>query len=491
MDHGKLCNILVDELQLITLSEFEALDSRDPLKILEQLSVQQRYRFDYRILPKVSNFLASKLDRLAELRISIELNGRNETLLILDQIAEGGFGRVYLAARLGNILDTDCRFYAVKIAHSERERSSIVREIASLQRIDHKHIVKFVTADSNAGVLVVEYVDGLTLQEFVKRRQRLEVREALQLATQMGKALEYMHHEKIRHRDVTPKNILISSLSPNVLNCILIDVGLADRGTDEPRRGGTCYYYPPEVLNSSISIDDSADIYGLAASIYYSLLGVPPHFELCLSVAFKSTYAEFDRQRWATSFPPTNCRINIFREEVPYQFSDLLVQSLGNRKDKRPLASKWLAKVNRIEEQSKNVVFITMELTKLREMLVWQYRETLRDPNLDSKSSASSLLQLVKDFLPQLHVMSHVAKWASAFSRIVDSQLLIIKSTALIDSLNSLIRRLKTVGKANSDEVANLVFLQCLRELQLLAIDCAVLENSWRNIARGLGYTFK
>lgn len=132
-----------------------------------------------------------------------------------------------------------------------------------------------------------------------------------------------------------------------------------------------------------------------------------------------------------------------------------------------------------------------MELTKLREMLVWQYRETLRDPNLDSKSSASSLLQLVKDFLPQLHVMSHVAKWASAFSRIVDSQLLIIKSTALIDSLNSLIRRLKTVGKANSDEVANLVFLQCLRELQLLAIDCAVLENSWRNIARGLGYTFK
>ena len=75
MDHGKLCNILVDELQLITLSEFEALDSRDPLKILEQLSVQQRYRFDYRILPKVSNFLASKLDRLAELRISIELNG--------------------------------------------------------------------------------------------------------------------------------------------------------------------------------------------------------------------------------------------------------------------------------------------------------------------------------------------------------------------------------------------------------------------------------
>lgn len=344
MDHGKLCNILVDELQLITLSEFEALDSRDPLKILEQLSVQQRHRFDYRILPKVSNFLASKLDRLAELRISIELNGRNETLLILDQIAEGGFGRVYLAARLGNILDTDCRFYAVKIAHSERERSSIVREIASLQRIDHKHIVKFVTADSNAGVLVVEYVDGLTLQEFVKRRQRLEVREALQLATQMGKALEYMHHEKIRHRDVTPKNILISSLSPNVLNCILIDVGLADRGTDEPRRGGTCYYYPPEVLNSSISIDDSADIYGLAASIYYSLLGVPPHFELCLSVAFKSTYAEFDRQRWATSFPPTNCRINIFREEVPYQFSDLLVQSLGNRKDKRPLASKWRRK---------------------------------------------------------------------------------------------------------------------------------------------------
>jgi len=126
---------------------------------------------------------------------------------------------------------------------------------------------------------VMEYVDGETVYERIAKFKRLKERDALTIARQVASALKHAHARGFIHRDIKPKNIVMTK--GNVAK--LADLGLAramgDKKTAEAERNkafGTPYYISPEQIRGAIELGPPADIYGLGATLYHMLTGQVP-----------------------------------------------------------------------------------------------------------------------------------------------------------------------------------------------------------------------
>jgi serine/threonine-protein kinase len=126
---------------------------------------------------------------------------------------------------------------------------------------------------------VMEFVDGRTVADDLSAGKIFEEKEALDIIIQVAHALAHAHANGLIHRDVKPKNIMISN--DGVVK--LADMGLAREMTDiklaETEAGkayGTPYYISPEQIRGKIDIDGRADIYGLGATFFNMLTGRVP-----------------------------------------------------------------------------------------------------------------------------------------------------------------------------------------------------------------------
>jgi serine/threonine-protein kinase len=129
----------------------------------------------------------------------------------------------------------------------------------------------------------MEYVEGSTLYNMMAPRPRGEARlfsewEAMDISIQIADALAYSHQHGLIHRDVKPKNILLTTLGV----ARLTDLGLAQRTNDreaaESEAGkayGTPYYISPEQIRGDANIDARADIYSFGAAMYHIFTGRP------------------------------------------------------------------------------------------------------------------------------------------------------------------------------------------------------------------------
>lgn len=126
---------------------------------------------------------------------------------------------------------------------------------------------------------VMEYVDGETVYDRIVKAKRLKEHDALTIARQVASALKHAHARGFIHRDIKPKNIVMTKT--NIAK--LADLGLAramgDKKTAEAERHkafGTPYYISPEQIRGSVELGPPADIYGLGATLYHMLTGRVP-----------------------------------------------------------------------------------------------------------------------------------------------------------------------------------------------------------------------
>lgn len=210
------------------------------------------------------------------------------TLTLLECLGSGGMGRVYRAIhpRLG-------RTQAVKILHADRLQNAeavarFYQEIAAIGRLNHPNIVAAHHADEYGGIpyLVMEYVEGQSLSQLIRRMktegQSLSVGSAVNLILQAATGMAYAHAQGILHRDLKPSNLLIDGKGLVRVS----DLGLArirtprDAGehhsltselTAENTMMGTLDFMAPEQLRDSKSVDERADVYALAATLFYLL----------------------------------------------------------------------------------------------------------------------------------------------------------------------------------------------------------------------------
>ena len=148
-------------------------------------------------------------------------------------------------------------------------------------KLHHNNIVQAIDVGEASGYhyFVMEYVEGKTIADDLVAGKVFSEREALDIVIQVAQALEHAHSNGLVHRDVKPKNIMITK--EGVVK--LADMGLARETTDietaqneEGKAYGTPYYIAPEQIRGMIDIDGRADIYGLGATFYHMVTGRVP-----------------------------------------------------------------------------------------------------------------------------------------------------------------------------------------------------------------------
>lgn len=193
---------------------------------------------------------------------------------ILDTIGTGGFGSVYLAK--DTFID---KMVAIKVPHKQGENvEKLLREPKMLAVLNHPHIVSVITAEQTNGVfyIVMEYVDGTSLERHIRSKGALSVEQALTWFIHIGEALAYAHRKKIIHRDIRPANILISKDGQLKVG----DFGTSRYLLENPfasTRIGSPPYMAPEHFQGKATYQ--SDLYSLGVLMYESLTNKLPFYD--------------------------------------------------------------------------------------------------------------------------------------------------------------------------------------------------------------------
>jgi eukaryotic-like serine/threonine-protein kinase len=203
---------------------------------------------------------------------------------IAREIGRGGMGAVYLASRAD---DEFQKAVAIKIVAAPLGDATLLRrfrrERQILAALEHPHIARLLdggTTEEGLPYLVMEYVDGLRIDEYV-RNHALSVDDIITIFRRVCEAVQFAHRSLVIHRDLKPQNILITpDGSPH-----LLDFGIATLITaDDDEPGGTRTgmgamtpeYASPEQLRGE-RVTTASDVYALGVLLYELLAGARPH----------------------------------------------------------------------------------------------------------------------------------------------------------------------------------------------------------------------
>lgn len=162
-------------------------------------------------------------------------------------------------------------------------KKKFLKEARSIAKLNHPNIIKIIAAFEQNGTAyyVMDYVEGMSLQQIVKQSGPLPEAQALYYINQIGSALDYLHQRKMNHLDVKPANIMVRGADNN---SILIDFGLSKQydvqgqQTSDTPVGVSHGYAPNEQYKSGgvAEFSPPTDVYSLAATLYFLLTGIVP-----------------------------------------------------------------------------------------------------------------------------------------------------------------------------------------------------------------------
>ncbi len=194
----------------------------------------------------------------------------------------GALSAVYRAKRTADGLPVAIKMLTSLAAQDAENVLRHQREIELGQKIKHPNIATIMGGGCDNGIhyLVMELVEGASMEAVIQARGKLPWREAAHLIAQVGKALEHLQGHGIIHRDIKPANIL---LTPGGV-AKLIDLGFAKPGEAADGAGmtmvgtamGSPAYMPPEQVLDARSVSHRADVYGLGATFFHAVTGKTP-----------------------------------------------------------------------------------------------------------------------------------------------------------------------------------------------------------------------
>lgn len=251
---------------------------------------------------------------------------------IIRLLGRGGMGSVYEAEHLRMKRRVAIKTINPDLMQHPQALARFEEEVKTIAALDHPNIARAFDAESFGSVhaIVMEYLDGQTLQDFLTARGRLTVVEACRCVRQAFNGLQYAHQKGLVHRDMKPQNLLLTRDTGMVK---ILDFGLAkvvrenrqSRGlTSANATMGTFAYMAPEQALDAANADIRADIYSLGCTLYYLLAGVLPfEYETCakLLLAHQNELAE---------------PLHVVRPDVPEALSNFVSRMLAKNPADRP-----------------------------------------------------------------------------------------------------------------------------------------------------------
>lgn len=247
---------------------------------------------------------------------------------ILEKIGTGGMSDVYKAKchKLN-------RYVAIKILKQEfSENTNFVSkfrvEAQAAAGLMHPNIVNVYDVGEEEGVfyIVMELVEGITLKNYIEKKARLSMKEAISIAIQVSMGIEAAHNNHIIHRDIKPQNILISKEG----KVKIADFGIAKAATSNTITSnvmGSVHYTSPEQARGGFS-DERSDIYSLGCTMFEMLTGrVPFDGETTVAIAIKHIQEEMPSPREYVSEIPVCVEKIIFK--CTQKSPDRRYQSMG------------------------------------------------------------------------------------------------------------------------------------------------------------------
>jgi len=200
---------------------------------------------------------------------------------ILGKLGAGAMATVFKARQLSLDRTVAIKVLPKKLGESEEFVQRFHKEGKAAARLNHNNIVQAIDVGEAGGYhyFVMEYIDGRTVYDDLDATKVYSEKEALDTIIQVARALEHASVRGFVHRDVKPKNIMLTA--DNVAK--LADMGLAREtadvktAVDEAGRAyGTPYYISPEQIRGELNIDFRADMYSLGATFYHIVTGKVP-----------------------------------------------------------------------------------------------------------------------------------------------------------------------------------------------------------------------
>ena len=201
---------------------------------------------------------------------------------ITTKIGQGAMGSIYKAVQVSMDRIVALKVLAPRYATNDRFRERFLREARAVAKLNHPNIIQGIDVGESNGVyyFAMEYIDGPTVGELLKRGGALDEKRALNIVMQITRALNHAFQHGIIHRDIKPDNIMLTR--DGVAK--LCDLGLAkvasEEGPESTRPGasmGTPYYISPEQARGEPDVDTRSDIYSLGATFYHCAVGQVPY----------------------------------------------------------------------------------------------------------------------------------------------------------------------------------------------------------------------
>ena len=200
---------------------------------------------------------------------------------ILGKVGAGAMAVVYRATQLSLNRTVAIKVLPKRFSENPEYVQRFYKEGQAAGKLNHPNIVQAIDVGEAGGYhyFVMEYVEGKTIADDLAAGKVFDEQDALEIIIRVAHALAHAHALGLVHRDVKPKNIMISTAGA----VKLADLGLARETTDieaaQSEAGkayGTPYYIAPEQIRGMIDIDGRADIYGLGATFYNMVTGRVP-----------------------------------------------------------------------------------------------------------------------------------------------------------------------------------------------------------------------
>jgi len=249
---------------------------------------------------------------------------------VLERLGSGGMGSVYLCEHKFMRRRVAVKVLPAAKAEDPASLERFYREARAAAALDHPNIVRAydIDQDENLHFLVMEYVDGASLQEIIKRSGPMNMLRAAHYTRQAAIGMQHAHEAGLVHRDIKPGNVLVDRSG----TVKVLDMGLARFFHDEEdiltkkydeSVLGTADYLAPEQALDSHGVDIRADIYSLGATFYFCLTGQPPFNE--------GTVAQ--KLIWHQTRQPKPIRQ--LRPEVPEQLAAIINKMMEKDRLKR------------------------------------------------------------------------------------------------------------------------------------------------------------